>query len=239
MDSAPSSPLKRTPDNKEEEEHVNKKARVGDKNAFETLYETAIWDELPEQPLLPAIILLRHKVTRRPLAIARGCDPAIRDRVVITGYIITYRLPETASMNMQASIPLATDHGMLKVVTGVIDQQYTQFGVLPEADTGHVMAIFLDTLLGEASGRLRVSNDADEEEEPIVIADEEAEDTTLCRNCMDKPADTMVLPCMHRSICRACSILLEGSNDKQICFVCRAEITEVLVDDALQVTHDG
>lgn len=54
------------------------------------------------------------------------------------------------------------------------------------------------------------------------------EDDVECMICMDKAADTLVLPCEHRVVCKACSIGLRATPDKRICVQCRRPIEHVL-----------
>ena len=54
------------------------------------------------------------------------------------------------------------------------------------------------------------------------------EDDESCLICFDRPADTMVMPCEHRVVCRSCSIGLRKTNDKQTCIRCRRPITHIL-----------
>ena len=49
-----------------------------------------------------------------------------------------------------------------------------------------------------------------------------------CMICLDKPSDTMVLPCEHTVVCKECSIKLRETHDAKICVRCRREITHVL-----------
>lgn len=56
--------------------------------------------------------------------------------------------------------------------------------------------------------------------------DEEAEEF-LCMVCMAEPPDTIVHPCMHCVVCRACSVKLRASNDARVCLRCRQRIERV------------
>ncbi len=51
----------------------------------------------------------------------------------------------------------------------------------------------------------------------------------LCVICLDKAADTMVLPCEHSVVCHACSKKLESTNDARLCVQCRRPIEHKLV----------
>lgn len=71
----------------------------------------------------------------------------------------------------------------------------------------------------------------------VVVSDDEeggdepAQDARVrCVCCLDKPADTLVLPCMHSVACRACSQKLRDTPNRVRCIVCRARITQVLED---------
>ena len=61
--------------------------------------------------------------------------------------------------------------------------------------------------------------------EPTVV------EPDTCMICMDLPADTLVLPCGHVVVCRACSVRLRDTNDALICCACRCPIGEILVDE--------
>jgi hypothetical protein len=56
------------------------------------------------------------------------------------------------------------------------------------------------------------------------------EPAVVCVVCLDKQADTLVLPCQHQVCCRACSDKLKTTADAYLCIVCRQPITEVLAD---------
>ncbi len=60
---------------------------------------------------------------------------------------------------------------------------------------------------------------------------EEDDDDGICQVCMDKEADTLVLPCEHRVVCSACSIRLRATADNRICVRCRNPITHVAYAD--------
>jgi len=51
-----------------------------------------------------------------------------------------------------------------------------------------------------------------------------------CVVCMEKPADTLVLPCMHQVCCRLCSNALKMTPNALKCILCRQSITDVLAD---------
>jgi hypothetical protein len=50
----------------------------------------------------------------------------------------------------------------------------------------------------------------------------------LCEVCMDAPVETMVLPCEHYVVCRACSDKLRATPDAHVCIQCRRGITQVV-----------
>lgn len=58
----------------------------------------------------------------------------------------------------------------------------------------------------------------------------EVEETYTCMVCLDKKADTLVLPCMHSVVCRECSERLKGTSDRNKCLRCRKKIKKVLSD---------
>ena len=72
---------------------------------------------------------------------------------------------------------------------------------------------------------VRDENDNDGEDDASNAAD-------LCMICMDAPADTLVVPCMHSVVCRSCSSSLKDTRDSNTCVRCRRAITEVYADYA-------
>jgi hypothetical protein len=52
-----------------------------------------------------------------------------------------------------------------------------------------------------------------------------------CAVCFSAAADTFVLPCMHRVVCRTCSAALAKTPDAKRCVQCRVSISAVLVDE--------
>jgi hypothetical protein len=59
---------------------------------------------------------------------------------------------------------------------------------------------------------------------------EDKEEERLCSICLDRPANTLVLPCEHCVVCSECSRDLEKSNDARLCVQCRRPISAVLED---------
>lgn len=53
-------------------------------------------------------------------------------------------------------------------------------------------------------------------------------DREVCMVCLDKIADTMVLPCEHNVVCRTCSLELKKTNNAAKCIKCRRAIEHVL-----------
>ena len=60
--------------------------------------------------------------------------------------------------------------------------------------------------------------------EPVSSSSSQTTTTTTCMICMDREADTMVLPCEHNVVCRTCSSQLERTPDAHICVQCRRPI---------------
>lgn len=52
-----------------------------------------------------------------------------------------------------------------------------------------------------------------------------------CMVCMDRAADTLVLPCEHCVVCRECSNQLTTTRDARTCLRCRRDITGILWDN--------
>lgn len=59
----------------------------------------------------------------------------------------------------------------------------------------------------------------------------ENESEKECMICMDRPADTLVTPCMHNVACSVCSLQLEDTSDAKICCQCRCEISGIYYPD--------
>lgn len=194
-----------------------------------------------------------HIPTARPVCIGIGADPEIKDRVEVVGYRITYRLPGSP-MNMQVDCPV--DHQMVESIMKMIGSQYTSAGKL--ANPCSELELFLNTLY--SSNKIRTGVIAEEPEEPeeskeskeaeepkeakepespglcsnkrIKLSDAAEVEAEECRMCMDKPADTVALPCMCRIVCKKCSDDLQTTNDAKICFGCRNPITNVVHADS-------
>jgi len=63
------------------------------------------------------------------------------------------------------------------------------------------------------------------------LEESQSESAQTCIICFDKPADTLVLPCMHQVVCKGCSEELKETPDHRTCVRCRCEIMNVLADD--------
>jgi hypothetical protein len=66
------------------------------------------------------------------------------------------------------------------------------------------------------------------EEQVEAEVEEKEEDLQECMICLDKVADTMVLPCEHVCVCKECSAGLRNTNDHHTCVRCRRDITDIL-----------
>ena len=60
------------------------------------------------------------------------------------------------------------------------------------------------------------------------LKEEIKEELQECMICLDKIADTMILPCEHVVVCKECSIGLRNTNDHHTCVRCRRPITDIL-----------
>lgn len=61
----------------------------------------------------------------------------------------------------------------------------------------------------------------------LPLLDDDNDD--LCVVCMEKRADTMVLPCEHNVVCKECSLQLEkDALNKDKCVKCRRDVVHVL-----------
>lgn len=52
----------------------------------------------------------------------------------------------------------------------------------------------------------------------------------MCVVCMERHAETLVLPCGHSVACRECSRGLAGTANAHLCIVCRGQIDEIVMD---------
>lgn len=69
------------------------------------------------------------------------------------------------------------------------------------------------------------------EEEDSMDVDEEGQDEkSRCVICLERRADTMVLPCEHVVCCRECSQRLRETPNARVCVYCRQPIKAVLAD---------
>ncbi|AYV77318.1 MAG: RING finger domain protein [Barrevirus sp.] len=111
---------------------------------------------------------------------------------------------------------------------------------LPEPDLNHAdnyykWPIFMNydpkTLLSvndEAPQQKKIKEDKIDEDKGKEEEKEEVEEVQECFICMDKVANTMVLPCSHCIVCSDCSIRLRNTNDHHTCVKCRRPITDIL-----------
>lgn len=60
---------------------------------------------------------------------------------------------------------------------------------------------------------------------PVAPVDE----PEMCMCCLDRLADTMVLPCEHAVVCRDCSLQLESTSNSWLCIKCRQPIAHKLL----------
>lgn len=85
------------------------------------------------------------------------------------------------------------------------------------------------------SGRRRhTAESSDEEvrvEEALAAPIEQGHVADECMICLVNPPNTLVLPCMDRVVCSACSPMLKKTPDAHICVQCRRSITDVLEDN--------
>jgi hypothetical protein len=52
----------------------------------------------------------------------------------------------------------------------------------------------------------------------------------ICMFCLDRPADTMIMPCMHQVLCNECVQKLRGTQHVEKCIFCRGIIEEIASD---------
>jgi hypothetical protein len=75
-----------------------------------------------------------------------------------------------------------------------------------------------------AADDLPIELDSDQDKANAEVRDEETQHPIECMVCLDAPPSTLVLPCMHKVVCEACSEQLKGSSDRKTCLYCRSEI---------------
>jgi len=56
-------------------------------------------------------------------------------------------------------------------------------------------------------------------------------DQITCVVCLERPADTLVIPCEHIVVCHLCSKDLETSSNALICVICRSPIQKIWMDE--------
>ncbi len=93
-----------------------------------------------------------------------------------------------------------------------------------------------------------IKQEPDIKQEPVIKQEQQEPDTesktvikqeqqdpqelnTDCIICMERPANTSVMPCLHTVVCSECSIGLKHTNDAAICCYCRNHITGVFYPD--------
>jgi hypothetical protein len=135
---------------------------------------------------------------------------------------IVFRTPEDSRMNME--MVMGVD--MLTVSLAFIDGMYNERSVLSVTEEAIVFERFLQTFLGE----LAVSVVSKKDTIDIIDVDDERQ---TCCVCLDNPADTLVLPCMHSCVCHTCSKQLQTSNVAKICVHCQCPITGVLENEGV------
>lgn len=174
---------------------------------------------------LPVVAVLKHKARGYPLAmIAVASPPGLKAPL----WKIVFRQPEDRRMNMEVIVEAGE---MVGFTLRFIDAMYTLRPVLAPSEEAVVFERFLQTFIGEHAVLVETKEDTPD-------ADRDARQT--CFICLDKPADTLVLPCMHSCVCRTCSALLKASNDANVCVQCRRPITGVFKDgdDSMEVDDD-
>jgi hypothetical protein len=80
----------------------------------------------------------------------------------------------------------------------------------------------------EEQGAKKQEQKQGEKKEKAVGKEEEVE---TCMICLDAPPNTLVLPCQHCVVCKACSQGLKKTPDANKCVRCRKDIVDVLQDE--------
>jgi len=91
-----------------------------------------------------------------------------------------------------------------------------------------------DAPASDAESDAPTASDAPAESDAPTESDASAADqadANECIICMAQPADTIVAPCLHRSVCAACAPQLEATADARVCCQCRCAITGVYYPD--------
>jgi len=74
--------------------------------------------------------------------------------------------------------------------------------------------------------------DNDDDKKKSEEEKKEEEKAQECMVCMERPADTLVLPCLHKVACKQCSNdLTRDPNNSTLCIVCRQKIQLILTED--------
>jgi hypothetical protein len=74
---------------------------------------------------------------------------------------------------------------------------------------------------------------ADDAPTPIVAHEPmELDEDATCVVCLERRADTLVTPCMHVHVCRACSETLKATPNAKRCVYCRESIDTIYIDYA-------
>lgn len=79
------------------------------------------------------------------------------------------------------------------------------------------------SLATEVPQAQQVNGDADDQAEP--------NEPNECSICLDKAANTVVMPCEHSVVCEQCSKDLKNTNDRAVCCQCRNPIDAVYYPD--------
>jgi len=186
--------------------------------------------------------IYRHEPSGCPVALIVGGHQG-----TVIGAIVYYR-EESDSMNMEMECPMESMDFTMEFLEKRLP--FTKPRDTMEGLWGRFLGNLLDTLSrktgftkdGTSTPALippvptrqaptpPSSSDAAEEMEEEVEQEEEEEEDP-CMICLDRPANTTVVPCLHSVVCAECSPQLEATADAKICCQCRLPITGVFYPD--------
>jgi hypothetical protein len=173
---------------------------------------------------LPFLRCYRHRATGLPLALVRGCAP---DGKLFGGIVHFRTLDDSGNIVMEALLH------QLRDTLGFAETMMAQI----EVEDGNVAALwerFLDTLSKELAQK--TGRNQDGERIPLIPIELQASQEVQaqvqeCMICLDKPADTTVVPCLHTVVCADCSPKLQATADAKICCQCRLPIEGIYYPD--------
>lgn len=74
-------------------------------------------------------------------------------------------------------------------------------------------------------------DEMNDDDNVVLIEPEEPNEPDECSICLDRKANTLVMPCEHSVVCETCSKDLKNTNDRSVCCHCRNPIDAVYYPD--------